>query len=350
MGKVRYWLPGAVIIVVTGTVVWILFSAGSQMPMCQGKPLDVWLDDQITGKGYGISYGKEELARIGPAAAPIILRKLSQYDSPWKNRYRNWWPNFPSWLQRHLPAPKRPRFPVTIAADALAASCDSPRGAQVLVRALKDGNPAVRQAAAAALGEGPGTHLSPNQRFAAFAPLLKDKDASIAQQAVTVLAMWGEVPPDTIALFIPLLRHNENGRNPGERVFIRATTALSLANLGPSARQALPELKYLATNGDAYQKLAAAAAVWRLTSNVEFCLPILVNEMPNIQMGMKHLPADTLAEIGPRAAAAIPMLEKELKASGQTLQSPWNAEEPSSIRHALLSIDPKAAAKLGIKK
>jgi hypothetical protein len=54
--------------------------------------------------------------------------------------------------------------------------------------------------------------------------------------------------------------------------------------------------------------------------------------------------------MGPRAAAAIPMLEKELKASGQTLQSPWNAEEPSSIRHALLSIDPKAAAKLGIKK
>jgi hypothetical protein len=355
MGKARFWLLTTVMIAVAGIVLWTLFSSGARMPQCQGKPLDVWLDERIVSGDSEISSGKADLARIGPAAVPIILRILSRYDSPSGHRYRRFWAGMPLILQRHLPAPQT-FHPVAgnIETQALRASCDSPQGARLLVDVLKDANPAVREAAASALSSLSGGHyLSESERLAVFTPLLKDTDAAVAQTAMFAIDSCREIPSDTIALYVGLLQRRENGRNSDgrnhlETVPIRGNAAFCLAQMGPMAKQAVPALKYLGTTGDPYQKLAAAKAVWCITSNTDFSLPVLLSEMPRIAKPMKPVAVDVLAEMGPRAAAAIPLLTGEYNAWKNTGR-PWDLEESNSLRHALMAIDPRAAARVGVK-
>jgi HEAT repeat protein len=145
-----------------------------------------------------------------------------------------------------------------------------------------------------------------------------------------------------VPALITSLSSSEAGRHPPERVFVRANAALTLGDIGPTASNAVPALTNLMATGDRYARMSAAVALWRITSNENLSLPVLIKELPSFDINSIHLPANALEEMGPRAKAAFPLLLTELPRATDNYQR-------ETITKALKAIDPEAAAKVGIK-
>ena len=352
VGNKRHIRLAVLLVAVSGWWVWSV--ASPQEPIYHGKGLDFWLDavgamwNPFQGESTlkmrnGESSAKEALAAIGPAAIPFIVAKLDRNDSPWLNKYRELWPGLPRPLKEHLSEPKPIAFSAGAAADAFSTSCDTRAGAHLLLRQLNNRNPAVREAAARALRELDRGLLSAGENGRVFLPLLNDSDPMVRLEAVMAIGRLGPEAADTVPALILLLQSSEEGRHKAEneRVFLRGNTALALSDFGPAASNAIPALTNMAVIGDNYQRVAAACALWRITSNADLALPILIQEMPAFSRGMKYLPAGVLQEMGPRAKAALPMLMGELSKH-------YDDHTSKIIAKTIKSIAPQVPAKAGV--
>jgi hypothetical protein len=99
----------------------------------------------------------------------------------------------------------------------------------------------------------------------------------------------------------------------------------------------------MSVDGDRYDEVSAAVALWKITSNANLALPIILHELPqsDTKVGSGTL-VNTLKDMGPRAKVAFPVLLDKL---------PWAADYHARrvITEALKAIDPEAADKAGIK-
>lgn len=323
-------------IAIAGMIVWQ--ASGRPEPVYRGRTVDAWLDDVAASRDD--SEYSAALKEIGPRAVPFIFRKLNQNDSPWRNKYRDIWPKLPGFFQKHLPRPKPIAFDAWSAKMALE-YCGT-NATRMVVGRLNDGNPAVREAAWHAVDSFAWASISTNEIISLCLPALKDNVAMVRMHAAMCLGHMGVAASNAVPAIIPLLSSSEAGRDPSEHVLVRSGSALALGSIGLAASNAVPALTNLMAIGDGYTRVAAAVALWRITSNENLSLPVIMKELPGIEKHSKQLPINALKAMGPRAKAAFPLLLSELPLATDDFQR-------DLITNALKAIDPEAAAKAGIK-
>ena len=330
-------------IAIAGVIVWQA-SGWRQEPVYKGRTVDAWLEDTTGPSGIMTAYQNSEyraaLIEMGPKAVPFIFRKLRKNDSSFQNKYRDIWPKLPKFLQKHLSQPKPISFDAWTAGMALG-DCGT-NATRMIIDKLNDGNPAVREAAWHAVTPFAEHLISTNEIISLCLPALKDNDAIVRLHAASSLGHLGAAASNIVPAIIPLLSSSEAGRQPSSRVYVRANAALALGSIGPAASKAVPALTNLVAVGDSYVRVAAAVALWHITSNENLSLPVIMKELPTFNTRSKQMPINVLREMGPRAKAAFPLLINELPIAADDI-------ERGIINNALKAIDPEAAAKAGIK-
>lgn len=324
------------LVAIAGVIGWQ--ASRRQEPVYHGRTVDAWLDDLAAARDD--SEYAAALKQIGPKAVPFIFRKLRQNDSPWRNKYREIWPNLPSFFKKHLSRPKPITFDVWKAVMALI-WCGT-NATRLAIEKLNDGNPAIREAAWRAVSTFAGRSLTAKETISLCLPALKDNAAMVRLDAARCLGRLGAAASNAVPAIIPLLSSSEVGRHPSGQIYVRANSALALGEIGPAASNAVPALTNLMAIGDGYARVAAAVALWRITSNENLALPVIMNELPTMDKHSKQMPINALKAMGPRAKAAFPLLVSELPDAKDDIQR-------GIITDALKAIDPEAAAKAGIK-
>ncbi len=336
-------MVAVLLIAFAGVFVWQA-SRRQEEPVYQGRTVDAWLDDMTASLGNRTTSRKsgygDALDQMGLKAVPFIFRKLEQNDSAFQNKYRDLWPKLPGFLQKHLRQPKPISFNAWTAGMALA--CCGTNATSMIIDKFNDGNPAVREAAWWAVAPFAGHLISTNEIFSLCLPALKDNAALVRLEATRSLGQMGAAASNAVPAIIPLLSSSDAGRHPSQRVYVRANAAMALGSIGPAASSAIPALTNLIAVGDGYARVAAAVALWHITSNENLSLPVIMNELPTFNKNSKQMPIDALKEMGPRAKAAFPLLVSELPSAIDDFQR-------GIITNALKAIDPDAAAKAGIK-
>ena len=299
----------------------------------------------------GMSY-EAALREIGPEAVPFIFRKLEADDSPFQNWYRITEPKLPEWLRRKLPGVGPIEFSVrtTESAIRLAVTNDAEL-IHLMLPATKNHNPAIREAAFSLLIQ-LGYGLTTNELVTIYRRMVADSDPSVRIRAIVSIRTLGPAASDTVPELTDALQGSETGRHRDSRehVYVRANAAMALGHMRSAAATALPALTNLLMTGDGYQRVAAATAIWQITSNVNGALPHLIADLPSLDVSTLPLAIQTLGDMGPQAKPAVPALLVEL-GKGQPRQ-PGSPPSPagdlnSAIRKALEVIDPTALTQLG---
>jgi hypothetical protein len=91
---------------------------------------------------------------------------------------------------------------------------------------------------------------------------------------------------------------------------------------------------------DPYLLCVLAVAIWRIDSDVETTLPVLLQELKKVDVHSRWDMIIAPGEMGPRASSAFPLLTTQLT-------NDW-AEVRQHATNSLLKIDPAAAAKIGV--
>lgn len=186
----------------------------------------------------------------------------------------------------------------TAPARALLASF-GPRAVPILVKTLRDDEPARRETAAEVLGRiGPPARLAVPDLLAA----LQDKSPTVALLAAGALA---EIDPTRAGPAVPLLIH----------ALGEPSTALVLANIGPDARAAVPALIASlkpdkdAANG-ALRRAGTRLALARIGTPA---VSALIEALKDKREGVAPLAGEALGWILPPPKQAVPALRQALK-------------------------------------
>ncbi len=118
-------------------------------------------------------------------------------------------------------------------------------------------------------------------------------------------------------------------------------TAEAFESIGPAAIHAVPLLLQDATNTDEGICLCAIAALGGIHGEPELVVPILVKSLGDPRTNVRNMTASWIPHFGAHAMPAVPMLIK--------LLNDQDANVRDTATNALKRIDPKAAAKAGIK-
>lgn len=208
---------------------------------------------------------------------------------------------------------------------------------------LKHRSPSVRMAAA----EGFFSLSRRTQAAAAAIPALTEAlDDSLPQvraYSLLALANMGSRASNAVPALARLALNRGAGVKTNDASWVQDTAVVALGKLGAAARDAIPALKSLlqAQNSGSKLRGKAALAIWRIDGDVDPALAVFLQEMPLTSDFEKNDWIRGLGEMGPRARAAIPQLQRELVQDRPT----WSLE---SVTNALLKIDPDAAAKGGV--
>jgi HEAT repeat protein len=232
--------------------------------------------------------------------------------------------------------------------------------APALATALKHEDPATRKMAARGLGKiGPAAKKFLPQLDSA----LNDKDPYVRIDAA--LATWyisGEAKKVTV--LVELLRHEsvdvrdatcqalatmkkdaEAAVPPLLKLLsrdkdLRIRIVLTLGEIGPAAKAAVPDLTTLLKDKDVETRLSTAFVLWQITGETKDALPVL--EKGLALEGHDKLAIRLLGEMEKAALTVLP-----------TLVALYREEEEFTYRQllaaAIKKIDPKAAMKLGIR-
>jgi HEAT repeat protein len=174
-----------------------------------------------------------------------------------------------------------------------------------LEAALRDDNPAVREAAVGVLSEvdTANKHLVP-----AVVDLLGREDReqrghrTARQRAIVLVSPIGQPALDTLLEF---LRGKDAGR--------RAGAALAIGCLEMAAARSAPALKEALQDGQPRVRLYAAEALWRVTGDATPALPVLCAALKGEDDRLRRAAAELLDELGPAAREAVPALVAALK-------------------------------------
>ncbi len=196
----------------------------------------------------------------------------------------------------------------------------------LIEKALDDQSPGVRIEATLATWfiSGQPTHI------AVLVKAVGDPSVSVRENACQALAVMKAEAKDAVDPVAKLLNDQE----------LRLRAIITLGEIGSPAATTVPALKKFLQDTDGDIQLRTAFAIWQITGDAQESLPVL-EELLGTE---KHYgPAiQTLGEMGPAALKMLP-----------TLVRLYRDEEVAADRLALAAtikkIDPKAAAKLGIK-
>ena len=122
----------------------------------------------------------------------------------------------------------------------------------------------------------------------------------------------------------------------------RASAALDLGSLGPTAKAAIPSLFQALQGHDDVVRGPSAKALVQVQADPDVLIPSLIAYLNEPEGGGRDDAAEALAEFGPRAKAAVPVLVK-------LLPDRSDKDLMRAVRHALKTIDPQAAAAAGLQ-
>lgn len=280
---------------------------------------------------------------MGTNAVPAIVHRLKESASLGRRKYRELFPKFPRWLAKTLPKPKMDfnRVFGGWAFEAIGPSVE-PR----LVKLLKDESPSVRSAAAFGLHELRLSGADIKDAIPALIEALSDQSGDVRYVSAQTLGLMGPEAESAVPALIPLLNDSHFGPT------VRASAFEALGMIGPKAKAAMPALRNLLTltTNYSYWGEVTAVAMWRINGDVTNTLPVLIQGLSQPDPQERGEAIDVMAEMGPRAKAAVPILLNELsQPSSLPAIIANNADTGQKITNALKQIDPEAAAKAGVK-
>jgi hypothetical protein len=123
----------------------------------------------------------------------------------------------------------------------------------------------------------------------------------------------------------------------------RTRAAYDLGMFGPCAKGAAPALLEILDRKDDLLCSAAASALGRIQADPEAVIPALMKSLIDGKGHARTEVVEALGEYGPRAKAAVPVLEKLLKERG-------SKDLMKALPRALKEIGPEAAAAPGATK
>ncbi|MEV0964691.1 HEAT repeat domain-containing protein [Streptomyces sp. NPDC049910] len=123
--------------------------------------------------------------------------------------------------------------------------------------------------------------------------------------AAAARALWAAT--GDAAAVLPVLRGLLAADGPDER---RAAAA-ALGSVGRAAADAAPALRELLASPERWLRMDAAVALWRVTGAAGESLPVLRTAWEENRYGRVEI-AECLAEMGPSAEPAVPLLRAEL--------------------------------------
>jgi HEAT repeat protein len=292
------------------------------------------------------SYASEALGRMGEPAVPALTKALRDEDAEIRKNA--------AWALFRMGPKAKGAVPALIAKSkdaqvdvrrfaigALAKIGPAAREAvPALIERLKDEHGGVRRNAGWALG-----HIGAPAKDAVptLIVTLNDKDKAARDSAVWALGRIGPPAKAAVPALIEALkieRHSE-------------LAAEALGRIGANAKAAVPTLGTLLEQSRGATKIKVALAFWRITGQEAKALPVLTAALQDRQAFVRRDAADALAEMGPKAKAAVPgliaLMERksprfyDRRAAYQALKK----IDPQAAYQALKKIDPQAAKKRG---
>jgi HEAT repeat protein len=182
--------------------------------------------------------------------------------------------------------------------------------------------------------------------------LLEDTDANIRVIAAMTVARLHGKPEDAVPTLVRelnnptdeeesaswLLRFSASRSIGFVALRRRETAAWLLAEIGPSAKDAVPALLEAARGPDLWLAALAARAIWRITHDSGACLPLLERILSENDETADVFAAQLLEEMGAEAKPAVPALLRTLRATT------WKCYY--EVFRALEKIDPAASKKV----
>jgi hypothetical protein len=224
---------------VLGGAAWYFFP--SRESSYNGKPFSFWLEEYTHGRSSeDYLKAREALVKMGTDAVPIIIHTLERNDSPMINRYREGWAKLPNWSKKILPRPKPQRFMASDAAVAF--HFLSPTNVVPHLSVLVSSrNPAVREAAFMYIFREP-SQLPKDDLLSLCQYGLKDANLYARQFSAHALANVGPAASNAVPELLVSLQGRINGRGKDWISFSCYSTAKALGNIGPPAAIAFPAL------------------------------------------------------------------------------------------------------------
>jgi hypothetical protein len=327
----RRWkisLIGLVTVIAAGLVIHLLRSSE---PEYQGKPISAWLDDFAAHKGNH----RTAICEIGTNVLPYVVRTLARNDSGWRKKYRDLQHNF----SKFLPETK-PNLQVVDGANVFGFLGSNSIPSAIAL--LKHDSPSVRQAAAWGFGSLRRQSAAANQAIPALIDALRDNELEVRFHAVLALKEMGADASNAVPALGKILADTGVGPETNSFFYLRAAAATALGKIGPRASSALPALKAAIQESDSNLRGHAAVAIWRIDSEVDTTVPVLLREMPRLSEHTKWDWIIALGEMGPLAQSAIPQLRNELMLDREK----WVLEY---VTNALIKIDPARFGKVGLE-
>lgn len=326
--------------------VCLVVGSHQKEPKYQGRSANHWLDDLATGKKTGYPKAIHE---IGTNILPYAVHYMQRADKPLRNTYVTLRAKLPKPLQRVCPEPK-PVFDVIEGTDVFVMV--GPTAIPQIIAFLKHRNPDVRQAAAQALGSLGTKSPFTVQITAALTDALRDENLFVRDHALSALGFIGAEASSAVPAIVRLLTAPVAERYANFEFRLRLRAVHALGEIGPGASSALPVLKGNLNdpmlNREGEDTLVkhwiageSAVAVWRIDSNVDTALPVLLRELPNNNEYGKCEWLQVLGEMGARSEAAKSHLMRFLNEE----QRDWVLE---CVTNALRAINDEAAVHAGL--
>jgi len=285
----------------------VLFLLSSPQPRHHGRTITQWQDDWAAKKSPDFPGA---LQHIGTNALPYAVQNLAQNDSRWRSNYARLQAKLPGQLQRLFSKPK-PLLQEVDGANVLFYLGSNSLPSAIAL--LKHDSPTVRRAAAWGIGSLRRQSPTANQAIPALIGALTDTDRMVRLNAAMALKEMGEDASNAVPALTKVVADTGVGPQTNDFFYLRAAAAVALGKIGPPSASALPVLKTALQESNSYLCGQTAVAIWRINSDVDTALPVLLREMPATIEDSKWDWIVALGEMGPRAKAALPQLRTELQ-------------------------------------
>jgi len=284
-------------------------------PLCQGKPVRVWVDE-IARASYGRrDLAEEQLQTAGPAAVSAIIEALRTDQKLLRNRINDWWtklwPKLPTGVRQMVPRPRlyfRPDRRMWISSLGRLGPHDQ-RVVAALTRELNSGDSEVRFFATHTLGEvsvnWSDVPATQQQIIRALDRMLTDSAFNVRAGAAYGLAKCGVAAQPCIPDLIQMLR------DPDELAQSAAVRAISY--IGGDAEVILPAIMPLLQSTGALTRAFAAYTLCHVTGDMGRYLPALIETLAAQDDSARAVAAALIGRLGKSATKALPDLDQALQ-------------------------------------